>query len=330
MQDPVDGLYLAGHAAPAGYYRRLGDEQIVILEEPGYLPASLDGHVACYVREEPRHTRSSALAQSQASEKAEKAEKAEPDPCGKSGRHQDTHATSQPASARTVGGPEEPVQPVRVVLVDDYDICRNGVRSLLEGSEFEVVGEASSAVAALEVVEATRPRMVLMDVRMPGGDGLTALATLKTRFPDLAVVMVTTFGSPTYRARALAGHAAAYVLKAITRDELLTTLRRVLQGERLLTRQGLALSLRGISREGPEGDLIEPLTNRQREVLQLLATGITNREMAAILSISESTVRTHVEHIIAKLGVTNRVQAAVWAALHGLAAAPGADHAPAL
>lgn len=211
---------------------------------------------------------------------------------------------------------------VRVVLVDDHAIWRGGVKSMLEDTEFEVVGEASSGQEALEVAAQVEPDLTLLDIRMAGGDGLDALATLKQRFPRMAVVMLTTYDNPTYMARAVAGGAAGYLLKGVERDRLLASLRAVAQGEMLLDPHDLVRSLRSVSDfAAGSPDLIVPLTEREHEVLRLVATGLPNREIASILFVAESTVKTHVEHIIGKLGVSDRVQAAVWAARHGLAPA---------
>ena len=190
---------------------------------------------------------------------------------------------------------------------------------MLEDTEFEVVGEASSGREALEVTHQTQPRIVLLDIRMAGGDGLDTLQALRSQNPDTAVVMLTTYDNPTYMARAVAGGAVGYLLKGMGQEELLTALRAVHRGEILLTAKDLSHLLRGITPETPGMlDLIEPLTDRELEVLRLMATGLPNREIAAILFIAECTVKTHVEHIIGKLGVSDRVQAAVWSARHGL------------
>ena len=209
---------------------------------------------------------------------------------------------------------------VSVLLVDDHAIWRGGVRSLLEDTEFAVVGEAASGEEALERVRELRPRLVLLDIRMAGGDGLDTLQALKREFPQTSVVMLTTYDNPTYMSRAVAGGAAGYLLKGVERDDLLTALRAVAGGESLLRPEDLSRSLRGVSENAAgSADLIEPLTDREQEVLRLLSTGMNNRDIAAVLFIAESTVKTHVEHIIGKLGVSDRVQAAVWAARHGLA-----------
>jgi DNA-binding NarL/FixJ family response regulator len=209
-----------------------------------------------------------------------------------------------------------------VLLVDDHAIWRGGVKSMLEDTEFEVIGEASSGREAVERAAELNPEMVLLDIRMAGGDGLDALVALKHDHPDMTVIMLTTYDNPTYMARAVAGGAAGYLLKGIERDEFIESLRKVSAGETLLTREELVRSLRGISEEaaGAE-DLLEPLTERELEVLRLVSTGMNNREIAAVLFVAESTVKTHVEHIIGKLGVSDRVQAAVWAARKGLVTA---------
>lgn len=208
---------------------------------------------------------------------------------------------------------------VTVLLVDDHAIWRGGVRSMLADTEFEVVGEASSGHEAVEKARELQPRLTLLDIRMAGGDGLEALMALKREHPRMAVVMLTTYDNPTYMARAVAGGAAGYLLKGIELEEFVAALRAVAGGETLLSPQELVRSLRGIS-EAAAGseDLIEPLTDREQEVLRLLATGLANRGIGNVLFIAESTVKTHVEHILGKLGISDRVQAAVWAARHGL------------
>lgn len=220
----------------------------------------------------------------------------------------------------TEPAPQDQTRRVTVALVDDHAIWRGGVRSMLEDTEFQVVGEASSGREAIELTRQVRPQLMLLDIRMAGGDGLDALQALKAEHPQMAVIMLTTYDNPTYMARAVAGGAAGYLLKGIDRDDLLAALRAVAGGEMLLRPEELVRSLRNLSVTASDtADLVEPLTERELEVLRLVATGLSNREIAAILFVAESTVKTHVEHIIGKLGVSDRVQAAVWAARHGLA-----------
>lgn len=207
---------------------------------------------------------------------------------------------------------------VRVLLVDDHEIWRGGVRSLLQDTEFWVAGEASSGREALDVARTLRPSLTLLDIRMRDGDGLDALQALKAEHPMMSVVMLTTYDDPTYLARAVAGGAAGYLLKGMKRDPLLEALRTVACGNLLLSQRQLMHSLRGVGACAAAQNLIEPLTKREQEVLCLLATGLCNREIGVVLFVAESTITTHVKSIIGKLGVSDRVQAAVWAARNGL------------
>jgi len=218
---------------------------------------------------------------------------------------------------------ETTVQTVSVMLVDDHAIWRGGVRSMLDDTEFEVIGEAGSGREAMAVARQVRPQIILLDIRMAGGDGLDALIALKREHPQIIVVMLTTYDNPTYMARAVAGGAAGYLLKGMESDEMLEALRAVAHGETLLSAQELVRALRGVSQNaaGSE-DLVVPLTEREEEVLRLLSTGLCNRDMSSLLFVAESTIKTHVEHILGKLGVSDRVQAAVWAARHGLGPEP--------
>jgi DNA-binding NarL/FixJ family response regulator len=210
---------------------------------------------------------------------------------------------------------------IRVLLVDDHAIWRDGVRSILEGTEFHVVGEAASGKEGVAAAGVLQPQIVLLDIRMAGGDGLEALRTLKERHPQTAVVMLTSYENPTYLARAVAGGASGYLLKGLKRVELMTALRAIAEGEMLLSREDLARSLRVLNQSLSEAtavaqNLVQPLSEREVDVLRLLATGLGNREIGELLFITENTVKTHVVHIIGKLGVSDRVQAAVWAARH--------------
>ncbi len=212
---------------------------------------------------------------------------------------------------------------ISIMLVDDHAIWRGGVRSMLEDSEFKVVGEASSGVEAVVVAKEVQPEVILLDIRMAGGDGLDALQALKKELPKTSVVMLTTYDNPTFMARAVVGGAAGYLLKGIEQQELLQALRAVAGGELLLNKSDLLRSLRGISEhETLAQELIKPLSDREIEVLKLVATGLNNRDIGSLLFVAECTVKTHVEHIINKLGVSDRVQAAVWAARCGLADSP--------
>jgi DNA-binding NarL/FixJ family response regulator len=236
--------------------------------------------------------------------------------------------TTPESSTPKTNGSQPGTLKTSVLLVDDHAIWRGGVLSMLADTEFEVVGEAASGKEAVEVMrrlsaDGALPAMVLLDIRMAGGDGLDALQTIKREHPMISVVMLTTYDNPTYMARAVAGGASGYLLKGLEREEMLRVLREVADGGMLLNAEDFNRSLRGISAESAQAeDLIHPLSEREMEVLRLLATGLPNKDIARLLFISECTVKTHVEHIINKLGVSDRVQAAVWAARQGLLPKP--------
>lgn len=211
--------------------------------------------------------------------------------------------------------------PISVLLADAHAVCRAGVRSMLDESEFVIVEEVQTARAMLEAVRRlhSQLQLVLLDIRLIGGGGLNALQVLKTEFPAVPVVILTLYDNPIYVARAVTGGAAGYLLKGVEREDLLESLRAVVRGDTLFHPQDLNRVLREI-RQGAVGapDLIRPLSPREAEVLRLLGTGLSNHDIARVLVIAECTVKTHIEHIIQKLGVADKLQAAVWAARHGM------------
>ncbi|HSL01220.1 MAG TPA: response regulator transcription factor [Rubrobacteraceae bacterium] len=220
-------------------------------------------------------------------------------------------------------------RPARLVLADDHDLLRRGLRSLLTGEpDLEVVGEASNGREALELCRDLRPDLVLMDVRMPVMDGLAATRMVKQVSPDTSVLMVTMHENPDYLLEALNAGAAGYVLKDAPAERLVSSIRRTLNGESPLN-QELAMQLlqrlAGQRKQDPASkppkrseSLPESLTPRELEVLQLLASGNANQQIAQTLVISRGTAKIHVERIIRKLGVSDRTQAAVRAIELGL------------
>lgn len=235
---------------------------------------------------------------------------------------------TKPAHSNHQSDFSAPQTRISLLLVDDHAIWRSGVRSMLLPTEFEVVGEAASGIEAMAAVRELRPQIVLLDIHMEGSggldglDGLDALQAVKAEFPQMAVVMLTSYDNPAFVARAVVGGAAGYLLKGISFVELLAALRAVAEGEMLLPREDLLRSLRAISPPAAQStDLAHPLSARELEVLGLLAMGLSNKEIAPLLFIGESTVKTHVAHIISKLNVSDRVQAVVWAARHGMLSA---------
>jgi DNA-binding NarL/FixJ family response regulator len=202
----------------------------------------------------------------------------------------------------------------RLVIVDDHELARAGLVSMLAGErDLEIVGEAADGQQALAACRRLRPNLVLMDVRMPTLDGLAATRLLKQEYPDISVIIVTMHENSDYLFEALKAGAAGYVLKGATKDELVRTVRQVLSGESVLQPEVASQLLRRLAVEhhADQDSPTEQLTAREREVLELVAQGHTNQEIGRQLTLSMSTVKTHVEHIIAKLGVSDRTQAAV-------------------
>jgi DNA-binding NarL/FixJ family response regulator len=209
----------------------------------------------------------------------------------------------------------------RLMIVDDHELARSGLRAMLAREPgIEVVHEASNGQEAMDCCETMRPDLILMDVRMPHVNGLTATAAIKERFPNISVIIVTMYENPDYLFQAIRAGAAGYILKDATREEVVFVVHQVLDGETILNPELAAQVLRRLSREtpSPHGRMVEQLTRREAEVLHLLAQGMTNREIGNVLNISVGTVKVHVEHIISKLGVSDRTQAAVRAMELGL------------
>ena len=207
---------------------------------------------------------------------------------------------------------------IRVLVADDHQVVRSGLKSMFADTEVEVVAEVATGKEALEAVSDGPVNLVLLDVRMPDGDGLNVLGRLKLDHPDLAVLMLSTYDNPTYVARAVALGAAGYVLKDAPRDVLLDAVRRAAAGENIWTREELRRVTGALATPRLAANVEVPLTQRESEVLRQLALGLTNKEIALALHISYETVKEHVQHILRKVGVTDRTQAAVWAVRKGL------------
>jgi len=222
-----------------------------------------------------------------------------------------------------------PQQPVRVFVVDDHTVVRRGLRAYLDVvDDMEVVGEAADGQEALDqiavlVAAGQPPDVVLMDLLMPGMDGVTATAAITDHHPELAVVAMTSFTQADMVHGALQAGAAGYVLKDAEADEVAAAIRAACRGEvhldpaiaRQLTRSLLT----------PKAQTVNALTDREREVLVLVAQGLSNQQIADVLVISERTARTHVSNILSKLGVASRTQAALLAIREGIAPAPSAS-----
>jgi len=219
---------------------------------------------------------------------------------------------------------------IRVLIVDDQELVRAGFRLLLETEDgVQVVGEAGDGLDALDAVARSKPDVVLMDVRMPGLDGIEATRRIADRHPDTRVVMLTTFDLDEYVYDALRGGASGFLLKDAPAAQLIEAIRVVARGEALLapsiTRRLIERISDGDLRgEEPTPPELGELTPREREVLELMAQGLSNAEIATRLVVGDTTVKTHVARVLMKLGLRDRVQAVVLAYESGLVR-PGAS-----
>ena len=213
--------------------------------------------------------------------------------------------------------------PVRVLLVDDDDLMRAGLRAVLSSDErVDVVGEEGNGRAAVESVRRLRPDLVLMDVRMPDLDGIAATREVLAVSPEVKVVILTTFEEDDYIFGALNAGASGFLLKRTRPEELLGAIHTVAAGESLLSPSVTRTVIERMARQPPPeigaSRLLEELTPREREVLALLARGLSNSEIAAGLVIEESTVKTHVKRILMKLRLRDRIQAVIFAYESGI------------
>ncbi len=212
-------------------------------------------------------------------------------------------------------------KPARLVIADDHELARAGLRAMLTSQRgLRLVGEAANGREALALCRHLQPDLALIDVRMPEQDGLATCRAIKEECPATSVILVTMHANPEYLLEALKAGAAGYVLKDISQDELITAVQRVLHGESMLNEELVIRALQRLASEAPQQEELPSgrLSPRERQVLQLLARGQTNREIAGNLTVSVSTVKIHVEHILAKLSVSDRTQAAVRAIELGL------------
>ena len=202
---------------------------------------------------------------------------------------------------------------IRLLIADDYEVVRSGLKSLLAGTDIKIVAALASGPAAVKYAVENDVDVVLLDIRMPEGDGLNALGRIKLDKPDLPIVMFSNFDNPAYVARAVALGAAGYLLKGCSRDDLINTIKAAAAGEHTWNREELRRVTGALATPRLNVDIEVPLTQRESEVLKQMAGGLTNKQIAETLSISYETVKEHVQHILRKIGVTDRTQAAVWA-----------------
>lgn len=211
--------------------------------------------------------------------------------------------------------------PWRMIIADDHELARAGLRSILQDeASFKIVGEATNGSQAVDLAKQLQPDLILLDIQMPEMDGMAATRAIKAAMPSVCVIIVSMHESAEYLLEALRAGAAGYVLKEASRREMVTTVRRVLSGEMILNGDMAVRALQRLARDVPSEQKppLQSLTSREREVLHHICKGETNREIAAALTITPGTVKVHVERIIAKLGVSDRTQAAVRAIELGL------------
>ncbi|QGJ70001.1 Two-component system response regulator [Planctomycetales bacterium 10988] len=207
---------------------------------------------------------------------------------------------------------------IRLLVADDHEVVRSGLESLTAGTDIEVVGKAESGKEVIQLAQELNPDLVILDIRMPQSDGLTALEQLRQLFPDLPILMLSTYENPTYAGRALALGANGYMLKGSSRDKLVEAIREVAAGGDAWDSQEVRRATTTVPNEKAAAELESPLTQRESQVLRQLALGLSNKEIARTLHISVETVKEHVHNILEKLGVNGRTQAAVWAVRNGL------------
>ena len=207
---------------------------------------------------------------------------------------------------------------IELLVADDHEVVRAGIKGLVADSDIHVVAEAATGSEAVKLVARACPDVVLLDVRMPDIDGLKVLSRIRLDQPDLPILMYSTYDNPIYVARAYGLKANGYILKRESGKKLLSTIRTIADGSVIWTREALRRITGALGTPRLKNDMDVPLTLRESEVLRQLALGLTNKEIASSLHISYETVKEHVQHILRKIGVVDRTQAAVWSVRNGL------------
>ncbi|MEO6822969.1 MAG: response regulator transcription factor [Candidatus Nanopelagicales bacterium] len=202
--------------------------------------------------------------------------------------------------------------PIRVFLLDDHEVVRRGVRDLLEiEGDITVVGEAATCAEALARVPAVRPDVAVLDVRLPDGDGVGVCRELRSQLPDLACLMLTSYADDDALFDAVMAGAAGYVLKQIRGSDLQGAIRTVAAGGSLISAHTRTRMMDRLQRRHEPEDQLQVLTPRERDVLNLIGQGLTNRQIGQQLHLAEKTVKNYVSSLLAKLGIERRTQAAI-------------------
>jgi two-component system response regulator DevR len=207
------------------------------------------------------------------------------------------------------------VAAIRVFLVDDHEVVRRGVRELLESEpDIEVVGEAGTAAEALARVPAMKPQVAILDVRLPDGDGVTVCRELRSRLPDLACLMLTSFGDDEALLSAIMAGASGYLLKQVRGSDIVGAVRTVAAGGSMLDPRMTATVIERLRNPDGGDDTVAALTTQERRVFDLIGDGLTNRQIGETMFLAEKTVKNYVSGVLAKLGMQRRTQAAALAA----------------
>jgi DNA-binding NarL/FixJ family response regulator len=207
---------------------------------------------------------------------------------------------------------------IHMLVADDHEVVRSGLKTMLAETDITIVGEVSTAAAAVKYTLEHEIDVVLMDIRMSDGDGLTAMGRIRLDKPNQPVVIFSYFDNPVYIARAVAMGANSYLLKNCKREEMINAIQVAAKGESTWTREELRRVTGALATPRFTTDIEVPLTQREGEVLKQMANGMTNKQIADSMHISYETVKEHVQHLLRKIGLTDRTQAAVWAVRKGL------------
>ncbi|HUN31154.1 MAG TPA: response regulator transcription factor [Trebonia sp.] len=204
---------------------------------------------------------------------------------------------------------------IKVFLLDDHEVVRRGVKDLLEAEgDIEVIGEAGTAASALARIPALRPEVAVLDVRLPDGDGVSVCREIRSRMPEVACLMLTSFGDDEALFDAIMAGAAGYVLKQIRGTDLVGAVRTVATGQSMLDPQAASQLMARLRDQAVKKDPLAGLTDQEKNILELIGEGLTNRQIGERLFLAEKTVKNYVSALFDKLGMQRRTQAAAYAA----------------